>query len=111
MKRYCELKLLLKAGKIANLRLQVPYKLEVNGQLVCRYVADFVYEECPMTSEYKTVVEDTKGFLTSEFKLKRKLFKAIYGMDITCVYADERRNRAIPSKGRKPRASAKKESA
>jgi len=55
--RYCELKLLLRAGKIANLRRQVRFLL-IPGSIKERpmyYVADFVYDE-----EGQTIVEDVK---------------------------------------------------
>ena len=73
--RWCELSLLAKAGKIANLQRQVKYELipaqRIDGKVVeraCTYVADFVYER-----DGKTVVEDTKGFKTKEYIIKRKL--------------------------------------
>jgi len=76
-RRYCVLKLLQQAGQISDLKLQVPYKLEINGSLVCKYVADFVYQE-----NGQMVVEDSKGVETPEFKLKKKLMKAIHGIEI-----------------------------
>ncbi len=79
-RRYGELKLLVRARKIRNLRLQVPYDLEVNGAKICRYVADFVYRE---GKEEK--VEDTKGVKTDVYKLKKKLMLACLGITITEV--------------------------
>ena len=76
-RRYGELKLLMRAGKIAGLRCQVPFNLVVNDVHVCKYVADFVYFEGE-----KRIVEDTKGFLTKEYKLKKKLMKAVHGIEI-----------------------------
>lgn len=75
--RYCELKTLERVGDISDLDLQVPYKLRVNGMLICTYKADFVYQ-----ADGKTVVEDAKGVITKEYALKRKLMKAIYGIEI-----------------------------
>lgn len=75
--RYGELKLLNYAGEIHNLRLQVPYKLIVNGELICEYRADFVYVERGVET-----IEDVKGMRTPEYILKRKLMKAIYGITI-----------------------------
>lgn len=71
--RYAELKLLERAGKIRNLALQPKFPLVVNGIEVAQYWADFKYFE-----GNETVVEDRKGFETDVFKLKRKLFEAIY---------------------------------
>lgn len=75
--RYQELQLLERAGHIVNLRLQVPYVLAINGVKICTYVADFVYLECG-----EEIVEDAKGMLTDVYKLKRRLMKAIYGIEI-----------------------------
>ena len=41
------------------------------------YFADFVYE-----TDGETVVEDVKGYRTSEYKRKRNLMKKIYGIII-----------------------------
>lgn len=77
--RYCQLKLLQRAGEISNLRLQVPYILQEsfkkNGKTykAISYIADFVYEE-----KGKTIVEDTKGLKTETFKIKQKLFEKRY---------------------------------
>ena len=76
--RYCELKLLLKADKIFNLRLQPRFLLQEKfrdskkkSQGKIEYVADFYYFD----NETKThVVEDVKGHLTDVYRLKKKLF-------------------------------------
>lgn len=95
--RYAELSLMEKAGVIRNLRRQVKfvlipsqyteYKVEgKNGKIKavkrllereCSYVADFVYEE-----DGRTVVEDTKGFRTKDYIIKRKLMLHIHGIRI-----------------------------
>lgn len=83
-RRYQELKLLERAGKIHSLELQRRYPLKVEGELICTYVADFVYGESDGTTIKSAVriVEDTKGFQTREYKIKKKLMKAIYGIEI-----------------------------
>jgi hypothetical protein len=75
--RYAELKLMEKAGIIEGLCLQVPFPIEVNGQVVTRYKADFTY-----TQNGKLVVEDCKGFKTDIYRLKAKMVKAQYGLEI-----------------------------
>ena len=75
--RYSVLKVLQAAGVVTQLRLQVPYDLTVNGLKVCRYIADFVY-----MMDGKEVVEDVKGMRTPEYKLKRKLMLAVFGIEI-----------------------------
>ena len=75
--RYSELCLLLRAGDITDLSLQVPFPIHVNGTLACTYIADFVY-----TQDGRRVVEDSKGFRTPIYKLKRKLMKIVRGITI-----------------------------
>jgi hypothetical protein len=83
-KRYGELKLLEKAGEISDLELQPRYALEMAGfetgeaVKVATYVADFSY----FTKDGDFIVEDVKGFRTEVFKLKKKMVKAQYGIDI-----------------------------
>lgn len=76
--RYSELKIMAKAGLITHLKLQVKYPLKVNGALVSNYIADFVYYD----SESNEITEDAKGVKTPEYKLKKKLLLAIYGIEI-----------------------------
>lgn len=75
--RYRELKLMERAGLISELQLQVNYPLEVNGQKVSTYRADFVYVE-----NGKTICEDVKGMVLDVYRLKRKMLKAQYGIEI-----------------------------
>lgn len=99
-RRYSELKLLERAGKIKDLELQksfelIPAQYEDTGEVYTRgekkgqpkrgkciekavtYKADFVYIE-----NGKTVVEDTKGFRTKDYIIKRKLMLHIHGIRI-----------------------------
>lgn len=79
--RYCELKLLCQAGEISQLRLQPEFELipafRKNGKAYRRtvYRADFMYFD-KKTGKY--IVEDTKGFKTDVYMLKRKLFEYKY---------------------------------
>lgn len=85
-RRANELKLMQRAGLISNLREQVKYVLiptqrAPDGRLLekeCSYYADFVY-----TKDGVTVVEDTKGMRTPEYKIKRKLMLRVHGIKIT----------------------------
>ncbi len=43
----------------------------------CSYYADFVY-----IKDGKTVVEDTKGVRTKEYRIKRKLMLHVHGISI-----------------------------
>ena len=81
--RYCELRLLLRSGRIKDLRLQVPYEVvpsvKIHGvkQRAVKYIADFVYTEAG-----REIVEDSKGVRTREYVIKRKLMKHVHGIDI-----------------------------
>lgn len=82
--RWHELSLLEKAGKITGLQRQVRFELipsqRMDGKVVERpvhYVADFVYQE-----DGQTVVEDTKGFKTKDYILKRKMMLHMHGIRI-----------------------------
>lgn len=78
--RYLDLKVLEKAKKISDLRLQVKYELipKQDGERACNYVADFVYKD----ENGQTVVEDTKGMRTKDYIIKRKLMLFRYGIKI-----------------------------
>lgn len=83
-RRYQELKALEKAGRITDLKLQVPYTLmsstkDANGKTIrgIKYIADFVYRE-----NGQEVVEDCKGYRTEVYKIKKKLMLMIYGITI-----------------------------
>lgn len=99
-RRYEQLLLLQKAGKITSLQRQVAYELLPNQyetytryskkgerlkdgtKLVERkveYVADFVYTD---TETGENIVEDAKGVRTKEYIIKRKLMYAIHGIRI-----------------------------
>ena len=69
------MKLLSAAGEIDDLELQPKFRLEVNGKLVCVYIADFRYFDPSTTT---MIVEETKGYHTRDYKLKAKLFQALY---------------------------------
>ena len=82
--RYLELKLLLKAGKIRDLQMQVEFELipKQAGERACKYKADFVYH---MADTGKMVVEDVKGKRTREYIIKRKLMLWRHGIKIVEV--------------------------
>lgn len=94
-KRFCELQILEKAGEIQDLQRQVKYVLipaqrepDTTGprggirkgktiEKECSYIADFVYRQ-----NGETVVEDTKGFRTTDYIIKRKMMLFIHGIRI-----------------------------
>lgn len=84
--RWCELKLLERAGKIKDLQRQVKFTLipaQYEGKKLiereCAYIADFVYID---TESGKMIVEDTKGFKTKDYVIKRKLMLYVHHIKI-----------------------------
>lgn len=80
-RRYQELLVLQRAGKIRDLELQPRYRLHVNGWKLGEYRGDFRYR----TREGETVVEDVKGVLTPMYRWKKKHVAAEYGVDVVEV--------------------------
>ena len=87
--RLYELLMMEKAGLIKDLKRQVKFVLiptqRVDGKVVereCYYMADFVYLEKVAPGKWERVVEDTKGFRTKEYRIKRKLMLKEHGVII-----------------------------
>ena len=80
--RYLYLKSLERAGRVKNLELQPRFIITVNGQKICTYVADFQYDKESKDGEWEHIIEDAKGVETPEFKLKKKLMKAVHNIEI-----------------------------
>jgi hypothetical protein len=81
--RYTELRLLERGGRISNLEVdaekQIIYPLEVNGVHITIYRPDFRYWD---VEKGRAIIEDSKGFIMDIFRLKVKLMKALYGIDV-----------------------------
>ena len=80
--RWGELKAMERGGLVRDLERQVKYEIVVNGEKICRYIADFRYKMVDDDGTAKEIVEDAKGFETADFKLKKKLMKAVYQIDL-----------------------------
>lgn len=65
---------LKRAGKIVSWEGQVKVNLVVNGAKICRMVPDFLVEHRNGKFEYVEV----KGIATAVYKLKAKLFAALF---------------------------------
>lgn len=76
--RWQNLRLLERAGRISDLQRQVPFRMEINGYLICRLIVDFAYKN----NAGELVAEDAKGVRTPTFRLKAKLLKALHGLDV-----------------------------
>lgn len=88
--RFLELRLMERGGIVRNIRRQVPYELipaqrDAEGKLIehsAKYIADFVYEKMETGGTWREVVEDTKGYHTKDYVLKRKLMLFLKGIRI-----------------------------
>lgn len=78
-RRWADLQWLEQAGQITQLRRQVEYRLVVNGLLVTTYRADFVYFDVAAGRE---VVEDSKGWPSETWPLKKRLMLALHGIEV-----------------------------
>lgn len=87
-KRYRELKLLERAGKITELELQPKYDLipttKIHGKTHCKitYSADFKYQD----DQGRKIVEDVKSDITKKnpvYQIKKRLMKQVHGIEIT----------------------------
>ena len=80
--RFKELKLLKRSGLIKELELQKVFELQpkyINNKgehiRAITYKCDFFYYD---NEKEQYIVEDTKGFRTEVYKLKKKLFEYTY---------------------------------
>jgi hypothetical protein len=55
--------------------------MKVGGKLICRYIADFIFDE-ERDGSWHPVVADAKGNITPVYKLKKKLMAACLGIEI-----------------------------
>lgn len=80
--RYHELKILEMAGEISDLKTQVSFEIVPKNDKfrAVKYIADFAYNDI----NGNRIVEDSKGFETQIFKLKRKLMYHVHGIEVVC---------------------------
>lgn len=74
-KEWLDLKLLMRAGKISSLKRQVKIKLGKSQKCKVSYIADFVYFD---NDKNVWIIHDTKGYETTEFKIKLKWLLDMY---------------------------------
>lgn len=81
--RWCDLRLMEKAGYIHSLRRQVKFELipKQAGENPCNYIADFTYFQ-----DGQYIVEDCKGYKRGAaydlFVIKRKLMLKNFGIHV-----------------------------
>jgi hypothetical protein len=84
-KRYSELKLLERAGKIENLQVHPKYEFYHNNVRLGSFKPDFSYKE-----NGEVVIEDVKAIsktgkkptVTDGYRLRRNMLKAFYNLDV-----------------------------
>jgi hypothetical protein len=106
-RRWAELKLLERAGKISGLRRQDRLPLAIGGTEIkirskgfpngrpCVYTADFSY--CDWSrGVVSRVFEEHKGHDTPESRLRRAVVEAIYGIEIIVTGPAARNTPRVP---------------
>jgi hypothetical protein len=74
------LELRARAGEITQLQRQIRFALVVNGQHICDYIADYVWQDGA-----RRVVADCKSAMTRRlpaYRIKCKLMQACHGVTI-----------------------------
>lgn len=79
-RRYDLLVSMQRMGLITDLRIQVPFEITIEGEGLCRYLADFVYFD----AKKRRRVEDVKSpaSRTPMYRLKKKAMRLQHGIEI-----------------------------
>lgn len=80
-KRYGQLKLLLRAGEISDLKVHPSWPVRVNDKHICHVELDFEYRD----RLGRVHREDVKGVKTALSNIKRKLVEASHGIEVELV--------------------------
>ena len=86
--RYQVLKIRERLGEIKDLELQPRFTFVINGKYLTydtghkiTYTADFRYQERVLDT-WETVVEDRKGYMTRDTRIRLALMKAVNGIEV-----------------------------
>ncbi len=72
------------AGTIGNLRAEVRFPVVINNLKVFDYRCDHVYDELDERGvPGRLIYEEVKGFITPEYRLKKKVFQAVMQVKIS----------------------------
>lgn len=72
--------------RVVSIEEQVPYKIEINGKLICHYLLDFKVEYGDGRIEHVDVKGMRTGVPYQLFKIKKKLVEALFPISIKEVY-------------------------
>lgn len=92
-----ELEFRKKAGDIKDFETHIKIPLIVNDELITNYYIDFIIYHNDGINEYV----ETKGYQTDTWKIKWKLFCALYGNDPNIKITLEQQGKFKPPKIRK----------
>lgn len=87
--RWGQIKSMERAGIVTNLDRQIKFPIVMNDIKICDYIADFVYDLKNEDGTISHIVEDAKGVLTPEFRLKKKMMLAVHGIDILLTFKNK----------------------
>ena len=89
MRRYEQLQLMQRAGKIWGLIVKPKHRYEfvVNGVTVGHFRPDFEYTEPDEVGEPRLITEDVKGYAARDWSMRKRLFLALYGREVREVKA------------------------
>ena len=65
---------MIRKKEIISYQMQFPMHLEVNGEKITKYIADFLITKPDGSQE----IHETKGYFTKDGKIKWKLAQALY---------------------------------
>lgn len=82
LKRYIILAAMEKSGEIADLETQIRFPFFIEEKKIFSYIADFSYKR---SDTGEIVIEDSKGFRTQIYILKKKIIEAHYKIKIVEV--------------------------
>ena len=75
-----------KSERVLSWKRQIPFKISINGQHICTYLADFEVKYADGRTEYvdtKPLDKRRNKFLTTDvYRLKKKMVFAQYGIEI-----------------------------
>lgn len=79
---YANLKILQSARQILDLECHPRYPIVINGEKICTVELDFRFKDVRCGT---IRVQDVKGFDTALSRLKRRLVKAVHGVEVEVV--------------------------
>jgi hypothetical protein len=87
MQRYATLKLREKIGEITSLELQPKFPVEISGERLCVYTADFSYYDRILG---RAIIEDRKSSGTAKdaaYRLRKRAAELAHGIEVVEVLA------------------------